>query len=98
MSAFIACLGCSRSHIVGLPCATCQAIADEIAERSHWPLEASLTPRVLAQVEQAIRHHIVDTGDNTELYNLANTIRAHLQHVVANARRAKHPTDEDLLA
>lgn len=68
----------------------------------RWPLEYSLSVVALAQVEFAVRARLslVRGGPmpehvQAELRNLANVIRAHLQHV---KEESAEPTDEELLA
>lgn len=93
------CLGCGKSY--DPLCADCEAAAAKIIAASHWPMETSLTPAALAHVESAVRERLVNDrvprALHTELHNLVANIRAHLQHVVGNARPAE-PTDEDLLS
>jgi hypothetical protein len=82
------CLGCGNTYL-GAYCLECEARATHLIQTSHWPLETSLSPTALEEVENAIRYYMADTGrgklkkDSTyiELSNLANNIRSHLQHV-----------------
>lgn len=90
--------------------ATEEQILANIRESIHWPMEGFISPAALAHVEKAIRSHVAGryngklTGadmspqQERELILLANNIRSHLQHVVADARKAAEPTDEELLS
>lgn len=55
-------------------------------------LDASLAPRTFAALEPAVRkladEEMDDENTQTELYNLANEMRAILQRVAAQGRRA----------
>ena len=57
-----------------------------------WPLEESLTPAALSHVEAAVRAYVptvtLPVNLKTELENLANAIRAMLQHVLEERRAA----------
>lgn len=80
-----------------------RAVLDCIQEATHWPLECSLTPAALAVVEVAVREHLKlypmthKPRVANELTNLTSVIRAHLQHIAADARRAAVATDPLLL-
>lgn len=70
------CLGCG-----GVVCQVCEDRARKVIEMSHWPLETSISRAALAEVETAIRlHNLAPAAIDAELINLANIIRAHLQH------------------
>ena len=71
-----------------------------IREHIYWPLELSLSPAALHAVEMAVRAHLslsrggpMSERTQNELALLANTIRAHLQHVVSDAREAAAADD-----
>ncbi len=72
--------------------ATEEQILDEIRRTVEWPLTVNLTPGALRVVERAVRSDlIVMRGSitpqlNTELLNLANTIRAHMQHIAVDQK------------
>ena len=58
-----------------------------------WPYENSMTPAALAHVETAVRqyreqHMPNDSPVSIELLNLANELRAYLQHYVEQRRTA----------
>jgi hypothetical protein len=71
----------------------------------HWPLEVSLTPSALKHVELALEQYLgmdadhrylalrVPAGPRAELWNTCNILRAHLQHVVLEAREAAAKPD-----
>lgn len=74
------CLGCG-----GVVCPVCEDRAKAIIEHSHWPLETSISRAALDEVESAIRIRLHDFAKmeafvRSELENLANVIRSHLQH------------------
>lgn len=74
------CLGCG-----GVVCQVCEDRARKVIEMSHWPLETSISRAALAVLEQLIRQDFLgtephDTAVSMELANVANIIRAHLQH------------------
>lgn len=74
-------------------------------EAVHWPLDFTLSPAALAEVECAVRTYLDDTGRgalkrgkvHNELVNLANAIRSLLQHMAREATE-REPTDEELLS
>lgn len=101
------CLGCGTEHLVGADCEVCYARLRRCLDKfKHWPMETSITPAALVHVERAVREYIakegIQFGDGQhaiELMNLANGIRAYLQHVVAGRDAfTLEPTDEELLA
>ncbi len=65
-----------------------------------WPYENSMTPAALAHVETAVRQYHADhlphdTPVSIELQNLANELRAFLQHYVE--QRRTEPAADPLL-
>lgn len=79
-----------------------RAVLDCIQESTHWPLECSLSTRALWQAGLAIHEHLrgatpMPERVRNELTNTVNIIRAHLQHIAADARRAAVATDPLLL-
>lgn len=84
------CLGCG-----GVVCQVCEDKSNALTKLSHWPLEVSVSRAALAEIETAIRlHNLAPAAIDAELMNVANIIRAHLQHAPTPAV----PTDEDWLA
>lgn len=89
------CLGCG-----GITCQVCEDKSNALTTLSHWPLEVSVSRAALIAVEEGIRMVLPRGYPNTspeldaELNNLANIIRAHLQHAPAPTVS----TDEDWLA
>lgn len=74
------CLGCG-----GVVCQVCEDKSNALTRLSHWPLEVSVSRAALLEVEALVRAGLQDNvgyADNTyaELQNIANIIRAHLQH------------------
>lgn len=81
-------------------CQVCEDRARKIIEQSHWPLETSVSRAALVVLERVTRA-VVPTcypesspALNAELENLANIIRAHLQHHPVKIV----PIEEDWLA
>lgn len=83
--------------------ATEEQILEEIRRTVEWPITVNLTPAALRVVERAVRSDlIVMRGSitpqlNTELLNLANTIRAHMQHIAAETALRKAVEDDPLM-
>jgi hypothetical protein len=77
----VTCLGCG-----GITCQVCEDKSNALTRLSHWPLEVSISRAALVDVQSAIGHYLANYGINMpaatigELENLANIIRAHLQH------------------
>lgn len=81
------CLGCGQPYPTAAYCPDCERKAVRVIEQSHWPLETSLSLAALMVIETAVRSLIPANYEatpelDTELENLANVIRAHLQHVL----------------
>jgi hypothetical protein len=86
------CLGCGCKCEFDY-CVECDKKTEKLIAFSHWPLEIGLSPAALKEVELGVRARLaisawdLDVADVcTELTNLANIIRAHLQHVQARNR------------
>lgn len=83
------CLGCA-----GVVCQVCEDKSNALTKLSHWPLEVSVSPAALIEIEAAIRAHdapMAPAALDTELMNVANIIRAHLQHVLRAAAAKAAP-------
>lgn len=70
-------------------------IAADGKDYARLLLEETLSNEALGELETAIRAHIADAGSaplayEIELENLANLIRSHFQHLIAE-RKAEHP-------
>lgn len=90
------CLGCG-----GIVCQVCEDKSNALTKLSHWPLEVSVSRAALAEIETAIRERDVPWATaalDAELENLANIIRAHLQHPAAPALPGRSEVEEDWLA
>ena len=95
------CLGCGQAHPVIAYCPDCERKAMRLIQMSHWPLETSLTAVALMQLEIAVRTHVAallpETPGCAELANLANIIRAHLQHTLRAPAAKPAPVADDWL-
>lgn len=77
--------------------ATEDDILNAIRQTAEFPLSVNISPQALRFVERAIRSDLIvmrgstnmSAAVNTELMNLANTIRAYLQHVAKDAVTTK---------
>lgn len=88
------CLGCG-----GITCQVCEDKSNALTALSHWPLEVSVSRAALVVIEELVRVDYLGSEPGgspiaMELENLANIIRAHLQHKPAPIVS----TDEDWLA
>lgn len=110
MAKDVVCLGCGALHESSADCEVCYARLVRCLEVFvHWPLEVSISPAALAEVELAIRNHLNREGGlssrvEAELSNMVNIMRSYLQQVAAGLKaykdppRKAEPTDEDLLS
>jgi hypothetical protein len=91
------CLGCGNTYL-GAYCLECEALAAGLIQTSHWPLETSLSPAALSAIETGVRIMLerlpYEGQTSNELHNLANNIRAHLQHARAAQRKATSASTE----
>lgn len=101
------CLGCGTQHFDGADCEVCFArLSRCLNVFGHWPMETSLTPAALVEVQEALQQYLsnFDIGPlpqnvETELNGLVSNIRSYLQHVAAGmGAYSDEPTDEELLS
>lgn len=97
----IPCLGCGGPTDDDGNCPRCEVEAEELIRYSHWPLEVSLTPSALTEVQVALEQYLnrFDPGGSVgiELSNLLSNIRSHIQHLAAEKRSRKAAPAKDPL-